>query len=195
MQTRSSRHHQATASGTTLSRSKSSLARAKTIGRLDEPAIDGLKRERPSTFALLDARELAQQVCERVRDRAEAKDVDVVLHCACSRVWVQPNAFQEALYELLANALQVTRRGYPAIIDVRETGDGGVLWQIQDSGEGMPERAPAESGRLPHPAELGGRGLGVAFSRAVVEGHGGTLRFESAPGVGTTASIWLPGKR
>lgn len=81
------------------------------------------------------------------------------------------------------------------IVDVRDTSEGDVLWQIQDAGEGMPEEILAALGQA-RPAISDGRsGLGVAFAWAVVEKHGGLLRFESAPGVGTTASIWLPAKR
>jgi len=171
------------------------LGRAKTVGRLG-PTTEGQARKRDaSSFALLDPRAIAQQVYERVRDLADAKDVDVIVHCACNRVWVQRNEFTEALYELVANAVQATRRGYPVVIDVSDTCEGDVLWQIQDAGRGTSER-PLSKLRQPLHAEWQeGSGLGVAFPTAVVENHGGILRFESAPGVGTTASILLPGQR
>jgi len=38
----------------------------------------------------------------------------------------------------------------------------------------------------------GGTGLGVVMARALVEQHGGELRYESAVGKGTTVSIDLP---
>jgi signal transduction histidine kinase len=37
-----------------------------------------------------------------------------------------------------------------------------------------------------------GLGLGLAISYGIVRQHGGELRFESAPGAGTTATILLP---
>jgi signal transduction histidine kinase len=89
---------------------------------------------------------------------------------------VEPTSFADALGELLDDAVRATRRGHPVVVDVHETHEGAVLWQIQDVGEGYPEQ-----------------GSGVALARVVAERHGGILRVESAPGVGTTVSVWLPG--
>lgn len=190
MQTHMAKQNQAIAIPTTESRSKTLLGRAKTIGRLAAD-LRALSCD-ASSFVSLDADDLARQVRDRVRDRADAKDVDVVLHCTCSRVWVQPHSFSEALYELFDNAVQATRKRHPVVVDVRDTVEGDVLWQIQDAGEGMSERVLAELAQPPHTVLQGGSILGVALAWAVVEKHGGSLRFESAPGVGTTASIWLP---
>ena len=40
-----------------------------------------------------------------------------------------------------------------------------------------------------------GTGLGLYISRQIIEGHGGTLRWESAPGQGTAFTATLPIKR
>jgi signal transduction histidine kinase len=40
-----------------------------------------------------------------------------------------------------------------------------------------------------------GTGLGLYISRQIIEEHGGTLRWESAPGAGTTFTASLPIKR
>jgi two-component system sporulation sensor kinase A len=143
----------------------------------------------------VDARELMRQVVERVRSDADAKNVDVVVHCSCGPVWVEPEAFSDALYELLDNAVRATRRGHPVMVDVRETADGDVLWQVQDAGAGMADVDLARLGQTTDQAWPSGPGLGVALAWTVVEEHHGLLRFETSPSVGTTASIWLPGAR
>lgn len=186
-------------------RGKTLLGRPRAIAHLIEPGTAHAVSARstrgadlhalswdPSAFVSVDAREVAEQVVGRVRHRADAKDVDVVVHCTCARVSLQAQAFGHALYELLDNAVQATRRGYPVMIDIRETGEGDVLWQIQDAGEGMSEQVLAHLGQ-PSAGAAPGSGLGVALAWALIEMHGGLLRFESAPGVGSTASIWLPG--
>jgi len=136
---------------------------------------------------------LAQEVCDRVADRARSKRVDIVLHCSCDVVRVQPHTFSAALYELVDNAVQATKPGHPVIVDVRETRERDVLWQVQDGGAGMSERVLAELGRPSRPPLAIRSCMGVPIAWAVVELHGGLIRFESGPGVGTTVSIWLPG--
>jgi signal transduction histidine kinase len=40
-----------------------------------------------------------------------------------------------------------------------------------------------------------GTGLGLAITRRLVELHGGTIRLESEPSVGTSVHVALPGRR
>jgi signal transduction histidine kinase len=164
-------------------RGKTLLGLSKTS--LDPELLAALSCRRDS-FHELDARALLEQVRERVRPDADAKDVDVLIYCTCGGICAQPTALSEALHQLLKNAIHATRKSHPVVVHARETREGDVLFEIQDTGEGM---RPHVLGRLARP---GGTGRGVALAWAVVEQHGGLLRFESAPGVGTTATIWLP---
>ncbi|MGB1655596.1 MAG: ATP-binding protein [Acidimicrobiales bacterium] len=41
-------------------------------------------------------------------------------------------------------------------------------------------------------AARGGRGLGLAIAKTVLEAHGGTISASSAPGKGTTITLTLP---
>jgi signal transduction histidine kinase len=107
------------------------------------------------------------------------------VHCACGSIRVQSEMFSKALFNLLDNAIEATSSGHPVFIDASHTADGDLLWQIQDTGRGMDLDMLARLGE-PH------AGLGVALANAIIQQHGGMLRFESAPGVGTTASVWLP---
>ena len=149
---------------------------------------------KPNGFVTLDPRKLTVDVVARIRERADQKTVDVVVHCAAAKVYAEPRGLSAALYELLDNAVRASREGHPVMVDVRETREGGVLWQIQDAGEGMSAERLGELEELRGRARSthGGAGLGLAFAGAVAEKHGGALQFESALGVGTTASLWLP---
>jgi signal transduction histidine kinase len=42
--------------------------------------------------------------------------------------------------------------------------------------------------------EIRGTGLGLFIVRRVIEGHGGTVTAQSAPGIGTTFTVRLPSR-
>jgi len=68
-----------------------------------------------------------------------------------------------------------------------------VMLSFADTGSGIPEALRA---RLFQPfathGKRDGTGLGLAMVKQVVESHGGEIRFESAPGKGTTFTFSLP---
>jgi CheY-like chemotaxis protein len=69
-----------------------------------------------------------------------------------------------------------------------------VCLGVRDTGEGM---TPAVLSRASEPffttkPEGKGTGLGLAMARGFAEQSGGALHMESAPGRGTTVSLWLP---
>ena len=71
-----------------------------------------------------------------------------------------------------------------------------VFFQVQDTGAGMPEEVME---RIADPffttkRDTGGTGLGLSISHTIVEDHGGRMTFESQPGQGTTATVYLPVK-
>jgi len=88
--------------------------------------------------------------------------------------------------------MQASPTGASVGIDVAKTGRDGIEIRVKDAGAGMP---PEVLDRIRKPyftTKEGGSGLGVAVARGLIEQHGGQLRYESAPGKGTTAVILLP---
>ncbi len=85
-------------------------------------------------------------------------------------------------------------------LDHRLASEGGerlptLLVTVEDDGPGI---APEVIGEIMTPfvtTRRGGTGLGLALSRHWVARHGGTLRIESEPGVGTRARVALPLRR
>lgn len=67
---------------------------------------------------------------------------------------------------------------------------------VRDCGIGIPPEQQAHLfqrfGRAVPLRHYGGFGLGLWFSRQVVEAHGGRIHLESAPGVSTTVTVELP---
>jgi signal transduction histidine kinase len=71
-------------------------------------------------------------------------------------------------------------------------GTGRALITVSDDGEGIgPEVLP----RIFEPhfsTRTSGSGLGLALSRRIVDGWGGTISVQSEPGTGTRVTIVLP---
>ena len=107
----------------------------------------------------------------------------------------------QILLNLLSNAVKFTPAGGRVSLSAVRTGDGGLLVAVADTGLGM---APNEIkvaltpfGQV-HNAQSRkhvGTGLGLPLAKAMVELHGGSLRVVSAPGQGTTVSLFFPAER
>ena len=140
----------------------------------------------------IEVQSLLESVCDILRDRAEAADVRVVLECGGGYIRAHEGELREALFNLISNAVEATPPRRSVYIQTLSTADGDQVWTIHDSGPGMRREVLDQIG-VPHRSfRRGGSGLGVALARAIVKRHGGSLRFESVRGRGTTVTIHLP---
>jgi signal transduction histidine kinase len=100
---------------------------------------------------------------------------------------------RQALLNLVLNAMQASARGSTVTLEIAKScNDGAAVLRVIDRGAGM---TPEVLDRIAKPyftTREGGSGLGIAIARGIIEQHGGTLRFESTSGRGTTATILLP---
>ena len=100
-----------------------------------------------------------------------------------------------AITNLLSNAIKYTSAGGRITI-VADRQDGWVALAFRDTGRGIPpEEIPHlfEKYRRVREAERSeGTGLGLFITKTIVEAHGGAMRVESTPGVGSTFTILLP---
>ena len=103
---------------------------------------------------------------------------------------------QQVLLNLFVNAMEAmekTPRDARALsVKVGAAEVGALEIAVSDSGPGIP---PGESPRIFEPfhtTKPAGLGMGLAISRALVEGHGGRLRLEANEGGGATFVVSLP---
>ena len=104
-----------------------------------------------------------------------------------------PNRLKEALLNLVANAIEATPPGGEVVVEVRPSaGQTGIV--VRDTGCGMPSETLRRLGTPFFTTREGGTGLGVVQARSVIALHGGSLRYESEPGKGTTVRATLPSR-
>jgi signal transduction histidine kinase len=98
---------------------------------------------------------------------------------------------RQALDNLIANA--VVHSGSSGAVVVHGRADESLRISVSDSGVGIStdeqERIFDIGVRL---GDGGASGIGLALTRAIVEGHGGTLAVTSTPGQGASFTIVLP---
>ena len=105
-----------------------------------------------------------------------------------------------AVSNLVSNAVRYTPPGGRIEVAWREIGNELVM-AVRDTGPGIaPEHLPRLSERFyrvdrSRSRETGGTGLGLAITKHVAQRHGGALRIESQPGVGSTFMLVLPSNR
>lgn len=103
---------------------------------------------------------------------------------------------EQVIVNLVLNACQsLTGRDQGVTLTTSlDSESDSVLIEVRDEGVGI---AQEHLPQLVDPffttkRETGGTGLGLSVSAGIVKKHGGTLRFASAPGEGTTVTLSLP---
>ncbi|HEV7372310.1 PAS domain-containing sensor histidine kinase [Arenibaculum sp.] len=167
---------------------------------LDMARIETGKLELHEELVRLD--ELVDASLRIVRHKAldAGLDLDVRIPAELPPVVIDRQRIRQVLVNLLSNAIKFT----PAGGTIRMEGglDGaGIELRVSDTGIGMSDDeipvalAPFGQVGSSYSRRFEGTGLGLPISRALVEGHGGTLRIESRPGSGTMVRVRLPASR
>lgn len=106
---------------------------------------------------------------------------------------------EQVLINMLLNALQALPPEGTHVIEVTaaKRGEDSVVLAVRDTGRGIPDDI---RGKIFDPffttRRIGeGMGLGLAVSKTIVEGLGGAIEVDSAPGAGTTMRIVLRAHR
>lgn len=125
------------------------------------------------------------------------KDISLQKHIDSSIVYVKVDAekISWVLINLLNNAIRYSDDGGTIILEVK--GDNGIVeFSIKDEGPGISqedkERIFNKFVQVRTESKSGSLGLGLAISKEVIEGHGGTIGVESEVGKGSRFYFRLP---
>jgi signal transduction histidine kinase len=104
---------------------------------------------------------------------------------------VDPDFIRTCLYNIVLNAFQAMPSGGRLVVRTRSV-PGWFVVEIADSGRGAPPEVVAHAFDPFFTTKTGGIGLGLAFTKRVVEEHDGRVNFESQPGQGSTVRMLFP---
>jgi signal transduction histidine kinase len=112
-----------------------------------------------------------------------------------------PHQLKQVLINLVRNAAEsIGRKGHITLRSRRERLplegrlQAVIVLEVQDTGTGIPADVQE---RLFDPfftTKAAGTGLGLSIAMRILERHGGTLLFQTAPGRGTTFGVVLPAR-
>lgn len=112
-------------------------------------------------------------------------------------IWVDQDMIYRVFVNLLENAIKFTPVNGYIEVGAQPTPDGAfVKFWVKDSGAGIPaadqERIFEKFTRLRGKNRVGGLGVGLAFCKLAVNGHGGDIWVESEVDKGATFWLTLP---
>lgn len=123
--------------------------------------------------------------------QAVEAQVSLTFDCAPATLHGIEVDLSEAAHNLLANAVAATPAGGSVCVRTRVTPSGEHVWEVEDSGDGIPREVVVSVGLHRSTKRPGGSGLGLAIAAAAFAAHGGLLEVFTGHG-GTRVTARLP---
>jgi PAS domain S-box-containing protein len=148
---------------------------------------------------VLDVSAIARRVVDAMRRTAEDRAATVTVG-ALPPAFGDAVAVEQVFANLIGNALNYLDPNRPGRVEIgalseAEPPPGTRTYFVRDNGIGIPVAYHSklfQALQRLHPDKAPGEGIGLAIVRRVLERMGGTIRIESAAGVGSTFSFTLP---
>lgn len=165
--------------------------------------LAALDEERPLDLSTVDLSQLLVDIGADAAVVQPDREVDVSGVHPGLVLEADHNLLTQAITAVTSNTLRHTTPEAGLRLAARTSSGGRIAISISDRGQGIgPEQVPhlfdrfykadpsraVGVGRAPS----GGRGLGLAISKTVIEAHGGTIDVHSTVGRGTTITIDVP---
>ena len=157
------------------------MARLETVQKSDQISLPALLEE-----ILCDLEEIAQK-----------NGVKMIQHPSEGELVGNDALLYRAIYNVIENSIKYNHTGGQVSVQSKAE-QGQIIITILDSGCGIPAE---DQGQVFEPffrvdksrsRQMGGCGLGLALTKAIIELHGGQIRIVSSSPKGTTIRIMLP---
>jgi len=173
------------------------------IDRTSDLAMDLLRysKERLPEPEPCRPNEIANEVCELVKEAANAHEITIVTDVDpdIGTVTMDPHSLHSVLLNLMSNAVDACRddpdttKNKCVTLRTRREADSLLRFEIKDNGIGMSADVQEKlfSSFFSTKGHLG-TGLGLMVTRKLIEEDHGSIEVDSAPGAGTTVTVRLP---
>ncbi len=165
------------------------------INRLDYIVTQFLQAIRPAALQikLTSLNEVVRQTLELLQPELENRGITIKSKLArqLPATPIDPTQTQQALVNLVKNAMQAMTKGGTLTMQTGETAE--AVWvSVADTGGGIPEEQINRIFEPFYTTKKSGTGLGLMIVQRIVRAHAGRIELESHVGRGTTFRLWLP---
>jgi signal transduction histidine kinase len=147
----------------------------------------------PDAFGFTSLQSIVQETIQLTRPFWEVRsgiDIETAFDQSLA-VRARSTDVREVLVNLIMNAVAAMPAGGVITIYCFRKGDQAAV-AVSDTGQGIARELHSAIFQPLTSTRAEGSGLGLSVSRMIVEGYGGTLTVESAPGHGATFTVTLP---
>lgn len=170
------------------------------IKKMVDDVLDLAKME-SSDFSLnlkiINLNELIKRICLNFEPLFKEKNIDFKVVTA-SEFYVKSDVvyLERAINNIILNALKYTEKEGAVSVSVESESDNAVI-KVKDTGIGLSKKDSSKIFERFYQADnsinkSGGSGVGLAFSKEIIELHHGNLIVESTLNEGSVFSIFLP---
>jgi two-component system sensor histidine kinase KdpD len=148
----------------------------------------------PLNLEWSDARDLLESAADQLSNEISHERIEIRLPENLPLVKLDFGLMEQALCNLLINAVQHSPAGSPVEM-VARLDAGRLELQVRDHGDGIPpgqEKQIFEKFYRGAGAQTGGTGLGLSIVAGIVRAHGGEISAAQAPGGGAMFTIRVP---
>ncbi len=165
------------------------------INRLDYIVTQFLQAIRPAPLQLktVSLNEVVERTLELLRPELDNRGVTIKTKLArqLPPTPMDPTQAQQALLNLMKNAMQAMTKGGTLTLQTGENND--AVWvSVGDTGGGIPQEQINRIFEPFYTTKKKGTGLGLMIVQRIVRAHNGGIELDSHVGRGTTFRVWFP---